>query len=131
MKKTIGILGVVVFTAVMFLNTNTVNGSSSDTSLANLLTLNSANAECVPSHYDPSGHANKFDMKDKPIVVIIYDEELNYLGETDLGSAKECHWENAFVSKEGLNIEWIKPNDIDEDFLTLKIFVLKKIKKES
>ena len=74
---------------------------------------------------------NKFNLNDKPIAVIMYDDAFNYLGETDLGPAKECHWENAFVSKEGLNIEWVKPNDIDETYLTLKIFVLKKIKKES
>lgn len=49
MKKILGILGVAVIVAAMFLNTNAVNGSSSDTSLANLLTLNSANAECIPN----------------------------------------------------------------------------------
>lgn len=70
---------------------------------------------------------NKFDLKDKPIAVIIYDDKFNYLGETDLGLAKVCHWENSFVSKEGLNIEWIDPRDVDETYLKLKIFVLKEI----
>lgn len=74
---------------------------------------------------------NKFDLKDKPIAVIIYDDRFNYLGETDLGLAKVCHWENSFVSKEGLNIEWLDPSDVDEAYLSLKIFVLKEIKKES
>lgn len=74
---------------------------------------------------------NKFNLKDKPIAVIVYDNQFNYLGETDLGPAKECHWENSFVTKEGLNIEWVNPNDIEEANLILKIFVLKKIKKES
>lgn len=70
---------------------------------------------------------NKFESKDKPIAVIIYDNQFNYLGETDLGLAKEYHWENSFVSKEGLNIEWIDAKDIDEIYLNLKIFVLKEI----
>lgn len=62
MKKIIGILGVALIVAAMFLNTNAVNGSGSDTSLANLLTLNSANAECVPSHYDPSFNRGRCTM---------------------------------------------------------------------
>jgi hypothetical protein len=47
MKKIIGILGVAVIAVAMFFSTNNVNGSTVDSSLANLLTLNSANAECT------------------------------------------------------------------------------------
>ena len=47
MKKIIGILGIAVIAAAMFFSTNNVNGSSSDTSLASLMSLNSANAEVI------------------------------------------------------------------------------------
>ena len=49
MKKIIGILGIVVIAATMFFSANEVNGSNSDISLTSLMTLNSANAECVVS----------------------------------------------------------------------------------
>jgi hypothetical protein len=45
MKKIIGVLGVAVIAATMFFNTNGVNSSSSDSSLAGLLAMNTANAE--------------------------------------------------------------------------------------
>lgn len=45
MKKIIGILGVVMIAGVMFFSTNNLNGSDSDTSLARLITMNTANAE--------------------------------------------------------------------------------------
>ncbi|MRX70066.1 hypothetical protein SAMN06265349_10797 [Flavobacterium resistens] len=45
MKKIIGILGVTVIVATMFFNANNLNDSSSDSSLASLIALNTANAE--------------------------------------------------------------------------------------
>jgi hypothetical protein len=45
MKKTIGVLGVAVIAVTMFFSANVENGSTSDTSLASLLGMNSANAE--------------------------------------------------------------------------------------
>lgn len=45
MKKLIGILGVAVIAMAMFLNTNNMNSSNGDLDLANLLTMNTANAE--------------------------------------------------------------------------------------
>ncbi|WP_417941941.1 hypothetical protein [Flavobacterium sp. RS13.1] len=45
MKKTIGILSVVVIAVTMFVNNNSVNSLTQDTNLANLIALNTANAE--------------------------------------------------------------------------------------
>ena len=42
MKKIIGIIGITVFSMAMFLNTN---NNSNDVNLANLIALNTANAE--------------------------------------------------------------------------------------
>lgn len=64
--------------------------------------------------------------EEKPISVIIMDENFNYLGETVIGTGEEWCWQNSFVTEEGLNIEYIKKN-LDESHLTLKIFTLKKI----
>jgi hypothetical protein len=36
----------------MFFNTNTISGFTSDTSLASLIMLNSANTECRPNYPD-------------------------------------------------------------------------------
>lgn len=64
--------------------------------------------------------------EEKPIVVIIMDENFNYLGETVIGICKDWHWQNSFVTQEGLNIEYIE-KDYEESYLTLKIFTLNKI----
>ncbi|WP_081997732.1 DUF4221 family protein [Wocania ichthyoenteri] len=61
--------------------------------------------------------------KEKEIAVIIMDKDFNYLGETVLGTEREWHWQNSFVTKEGLNIEYLDNSDIDEVNLTLKIFI--------
>jgi len=45
MKKLIGILGVAVIAATMFFSANNVSGSSSDISLASLMSMNNANAQ--------------------------------------------------------------------------------------
>ncbi len=65
--------------------------------------------------------------EDKPIIVIMMNEEFNYLGETVIGTGKEWNWTNSFVTREGLNIEYIDSNDIDENYLALKIFIPKEI----
>jgi len=49
MKKIIGILGVAVIAATMFFSANNVNGSSSDTSLASLMSMNVASAQTESS----------------------------------------------------------------------------------
>ncbi len=71
---------------------------------------------------------NRFSRpNDKFIGVIIMDKNFNYLGEKLLGTGKQWYWQNSFVTKEGLNIEYMDNDDVDEVSLTLKIFTLKKI----
>lgn len=64
---------------------------------------------------------------EKDITVIIMDEGFKYLGETVLGPGDIWHWQNSFVTEEGLNIEYIDEYDLEEDYLNLKIFVPKKL----
>lgn len=45
MKKIIGIVGVAVIAATLFFTTDLVNNTSEDTTLASLITMNTANAE--------------------------------------------------------------------------------------
>jgi hypothetical protein len=59
--------------------------------------------------------------EEKPVVIIMMDENFNYLGETNIGTGKEWNWNNSFVTREGLNIEYIG-KDLNEDYLTFKIF---------
>ena len=66
-------------------------------------------------------------IKEKPIAVIMMDENFGYLGETVIGTSEKWHWQNSFVTEEGLNIEYLEEDDIDEVDLTLKIFVPKTI----
>ncbi|WP_256012202.1 DUF4221 family protein [Desertivirga xinjiangensis] len=62
---------------------------------------------------------------DKSVSIIILDESLNYLGETNIGTIKNWYLQNAFVTEEGLNIEYI-PDNLNEDYLIYKIFTLEK-----
>ena len=64
--------------------------------------------------------------QDKLIAIIIMDKDFNYLGETIIGNGNDWYWKNSFVTREGLNIEYIE-KDFEEVYLTLKIFTLKKI----
>lgn len=64
--------------------------------------------------------------EEKPIVVIVMNENFDYLGETVIGTGEDWYWQNSFVTKEGLNIEYIE-KDLEEKYLTLKIFTIKKI----
>ena len=54
------------------------------------------------------------------------DEYFNYPGETVIGTGEDWYRQNSFVTKEGLNIEFIE-KDPEEKYLTLKIFTIKKI----
>lgn len=64
--------------------------------------------------------------REKPVTIIVMDENFNYLGETAIGKGEvEWYWQNSFVTKEGLNIEYIIRDN--EDSLILKIFSLKNI----
>jgi hypothetical protein len=56
MKKIIGILCVAVIAVAMFFSANGVNGSSSNTGLASLMTMNTANAQSEsPCEFEPRG----------------------------------------------------------------------------
>jgi Domain of unknown function (DUF4221) len=70
---------------------------------------------------------NKTTLKDKPVAVIIFDENFHYLGETDLGTGNDYNWQNSFVTEEGLNVEFIDSHDLAEKYLNLKIFLPEKI----
>lgn len=62
-----------------------------------------------------------FSKEKKNIVVIIMDENFNYLGETMIGTGEKWNWANSFITSEGLNIEYIEDN-LNEDYLVFKIF---------
>ena len=68
-------------------------------------------------------------LNDKPISVVIWDENFNYIGETVIGTGKEWNWRNSFVTQEGLNIEYLE-KDIEEVYLSFKIFKLKNTRNE-
>lgn len=63
-------------------------------------------------------------LKNKILAVIILDKNFSYLGETDIGKLESWNWENSFVTKDGLNIEYLPPQN-DESKLIFKIFTLK------
>jgi hypothetical protein len=64
--------------------------------------------------------------EEKPVIVILMDEQFNYLGETCIGTNKEWNWTNSFVTEEGLNIEFIEDavTDLNEEYLRLRIFTI-------
>ena len=68
----------------------------------------------------------KTSREEKPIIVIIMDEQFNYMGETVIGKGDKWNWKNSFVTHEGLNIEYISIEDEDEDYMIFKIFTLEK-----
>lgn len=61
-------------------------------------------------------------LSEKEIAIIYMDKHFKYLGETTLGTSYEWNWTNSFVTKEGLNIEYIDENDVDERYMSFKIF---------
>lgn len=65
--------------------------------------------------------------ENKKVAVVVMDKDFNYLGETELGDMNEFYPDNSFVTKEGLNVEYVAPNDVEEKFLTFRIFKLKDI----
>lgn len=64
-------------------------------------------------------------ISDKAIGIVVLDDKFNYLGESKLGSGNNWNINNSFVTKEGLNIEFVDPND--EDHLVFKIFNFNRI----
>ena len=68
----------------------------------------------------------KNEMSEKNIIIIILDEHFNYLGEENIGNGKIWNWNNSFVTQEGLNIEYIDIDDLEEYYLNFKIFKIEK-----
>lgn len=68
--------------------------------------------------------------KEKPVIVIIMDEQFNYMGETVIGTGEEWNWKNSFITPEGLVIEYIDLSvDSGEEYLILKTLTVEKINK--
>jgi hypothetical protein len=91
-------------------------------------------------HYDPwrkvyyryllqgiPNATSRMPINKKPVIIILMDEQFNYLGETLIGTGEEWNWTNSFVTEEGLNIEYIDTDDLEEDYLNLKIFTIEKL----
>ena len=55
------------------------------------------------------------------------DKDFNYMGETIIGKYNDWKWENSFVTAEGLHIECIDRNDLEEEYLYFKVFAPKKL----
>jgi len=69
-------------------------------------------------------------IEEKPIVVIVMDEQFNYMGETIIGTGEKWIWKNSFVSSEGLVMEYFDLNmDYEEQYMILKTFSVEKINK--
>ena len=73
------------------------------------------------------GANNSTRTVEKPISVIVMDEHFNYMGETVIGTGEQWNWENMFVTREGLNIEYISNDEEDEDYMIFQIFNVEKI----
>ncbi len=71
------------------------------------------------------GATTRNQLTEKPLIIILMDEQFGYLGETLIGTSKEWNWTNSFVTEEGLNIEYVDSNDIEETYLNFKIFTVK------
>ena len=63
----------------------------------------------------------------KVLSIIVMDKDFKYLGESKIGPCSEWNWKNSFVTSEGLNIEYNTPKDFNENYLTFKTFIFKKI----
>lgn len=66
-------------------------------------------------------------LVEKPLIIILMNDQFEYLGETLIGTSKEWNWTNSFVTEEGLNIEYIDAKDTEETYMNFKIFTPKRI----
>ena len=65
---------------------------------------------------------------EKPVGVIVMDEQFNYMCETVLGPWKKWNWQNSFVTSEGLMMEYFDSDlDSGEEYLHFKIFTVEKL----
>lgn len=74
--------------------------------------------------------STKNSMDEKQIVLILFDDKFNYLGEKMIGNGKNWYISNAFVTDRGLNIQYLDQNDIEELYLNFKVFTIAKIEKQ-
>lgn len=75
--------------------------------------------------------AEDITWQEKPIVILILDENLQYVGETEIGQLKDWNTENMLVTKEGLLIEFLgSENTEDEDFIIFKLFEAEELMEE-
>lgn len=63
-------------------------------------------------------------IEEKKISVIIMDCNFKYLGESIIGDCGRWNYKNAFITSEGLNIEFIDKKDFDENFLRFRTFTI-------
>lgn len=64
--------------------------------------------------------------EDKNYSIIILDNDLNYIGETEIGSHREWNVNNCFIADGGIYIEYLSENRLEnEDFLFFKKFTPK------
>ena len=67
-------------------------------------------------------------LNERHVVVIVMDEQFNYMGETVLGTGEKWNWQNSLVTSEGLMIEYFDP-DLDslEEYLNFRILTIEKL----
>lgn len=66
-------------------------------------------------------------INEKQIILILFDDKFNYLGEKNIGNGVNWYIPNAFVTEKGLNIQYIDQSDMEEEYLKFKIFTMSKI----
>jgi hypothetical protein len=66
-------------------------------------------------------------LTEKDIVVILLDKDLGYMGETSIGTGDVWNISNSFVTKEGLNVEFIDKEDTEELYMNFGIFTINEI----
>jgi len=75
--------------------------------------------------------AEDISWQEKPIIILILDENLEYVGEYEIGLLKDWNTENMLVTKEGLLIEYLGSEKAeDEDFIIFKLFEVAELLEE-
>lgn len=66
-------------------------------------------------------------LTEKDIIIILLDKNLTYMGETCIGTGDVWNISNSFVTKEGLNVEFIDKEDTEELYMNFGIFTINEI----
>ncbi|RYY38060.1 MAG: DUF4221 domain-containing protein [Sphingobacteriaceae bacterium] len=77
---------------------------------------------------EASNNPGSHNFKDKPIAIIVFDENFKYLGETTIGKCLNFNILNTFVTQQGLNIQY-QAADTDESAFNLRILNIEKREK--